>query len=171
MRHASRPVTAVLAAAVLVVGAALALFDGLPRVVITSGSSMQPTLVAGDLVVLRRGAACTPGVVTAYPTGPTVVLHRVVGAEGDRCVFKGDNNGWTDPARPRPSDLLGTLVLRVPGGGAWWHRVTSPTLLGVVAFALIGLTGTPPVVRRSRRGRRQTASGRPLARPRPLSLR
>lgn len=139
---------------------------GAPRVTVSHGTSMQPYFFAGDVAVMVPTSTCVPGTINAYRADGEVYLHRTIAVEGGRCVFKGDNNSWTDPTRPLPSELLGTLVLRVPGGGVWWRRLTSPTLLGVVAFSLIGLTGTSTAARRSRRGRRQT--GTPL--PRPLSL-
>ncbi len=157
-----------LVVAPLLVGVAttVLLLGGVPRVVVTHGVSMRPHFVAGDLALLVPTTSCVPGRIEAYRDGREVLLHRTVAVVDGRCVFKGDNNDWTDPTRPLPSQLLGTLVLRVPGGGAWWRRLTSPTLLGVVAFTLVAAVGSPGAGRRSRRRRRST--GTPL--PRPLSL-
>ena len=132
---------------------------GMPHVLVTHGISMKPTLVPDDLVLLRPVAVCTPGTINAYRPGQEVFLHRIVAVQDGRCVFQGDNNPWTDPYHPLPSELLGTLAVRVPGGGVWWRRLTSPKLLGVVAFVLITGTGTSSATRRTRRRRRQT--GRP----------
>ncbi len=159
--------------AVLVLGllVAVAAGGGLPRVVVTHGTSMQPTLVAGDLVLIAPSASsCTPGTIAAYRGSREVVLHRVLRVQDGRCVFQGDNNAWTDQESPLPSQVLGALVLRIPGGGVWWHRLTSPVLVGVIAFALIGLGGTPSAPARSRRRRRRAGrfAPAPLAPVAPL---
>lgn len=150
-----------LAALSLVVMGAYVLLIVPVELIVTTGSSMAPTFMQGDLALLRRRDEVRVGEIVAYSSpslGGSTILHRVVALPADGVVTQGDDNSWTDPDQPLPSELLGTLVLRVPGGGAWWNRLTSPTLLGVVAFALIAVTGTPPAARRARRRRRRAGT-------------
>ena len=61
--------------------------------VTTFGASMEPMFRAGDLAVVRSAAGYDVGDVVAYqsPTLRRIVLHRIVGRQGDRFTFQGDN--------------------------------------------------------------------------------
>jgi hypothetical protein len=90
----------------------------------------------------------------------TVVLHRIVAVSQGHYTFKGDNNSWLDAERPVRSQMIGKLVLRVPQGGVWLHRLVSPSLLGICAFGLLGAGGITASTR-SRRRRRMTRHAAP----------
>jgi signal peptidase I len=128
------------------------------------GVSMAPELAGGDLSVVRAADAYEVGDVVAYRSDQfhKVVLHRIVAKHGDHYTFKGDNNSWLDPERPDTSQLLGTQVVRIPGGGVWRQHLTSPAALGLYAFLLVGATGTT-VDRRRRRRRRLRRKTRPMS--------
>lgn len=106
--------------------------------VIVNGSSMEPHLESGDIVLLRREASYGLDEVVAYRDpmiGP--VLHRIRSKPDDRFVMRGDNRTTVDNYKPLPSDVLGREV-------AVWHRglaviltVTSPLALGALAFAVL----------------------------------
>lgn len=125
--------------------------------VVTAGTSMQPEIAPGTLVVVQRRAAYEVGDVVAYRSqdlGQTV-LHRVieVGRDG-RLVLKGDANDWVDPVSPTPDDVLGERALQVGGVGRVLGLLRSPAALGVVA-ALLALGLLP----RGRTRRRRSSSG------------
>lgn len=94
---------------------------------IAKGTSMEPTLREGDLVVLKKVPfeALAPGDVIAYDTpaearqggAPRAVLHRVLREEvrdGRRVlVTKGDNSA-VDPWTVVPETYQGKMVARVP---------------------------------------------------------
>ena len=44
-------------------------------------------------------------------------MHRSVAVEGNRYVFRGDNNSWPDPDKPTAGQLIGKLAVRIPQGG------------------------------------------------------
>jgi hypothetical protein len=92
----------------------------------------------------------------------TTVMHRIVAIDGERYVFKGDNNTFLDLEHPRRSQLIGTLALRVPQGGVWLHRLTSPAVLAGACFAL--LIGGGTAVSNRRRRRRSKAMYQPRRR-------
>lgn len=127
--------------------------------VITTGSSMAPHFRDGDLVVVRESESVGVGDVAAYrsPLFDAVVLHRVVGLEDGRLVFKGDNNSWIDPEIADADQLIGVAVLRVPRAGTAVRLLTSPAALGLYAFALVA-GGTTAVGRRHRRRRRRSTA-------------
>ena len=107
--------------------------------VITHGISMEPRFHTGDLALIHPERTYHVGEVVAYHNRMlhTVVLHRIVAISGDSYTFKGDNNSWLDAERPTRSQLIGALVLRVPRGGVWLHRLTGPPMLGMLAFACV----------------------------------
>lgn len=110
---------------------------------IVSGSSMEPALHRGDLVVVRPAGGYRVGDVVAYRTeGGATVLHRIVGRAGDRYVLQGDANSWLDPFQPADEHILGRLQRDIPGVGLAidWLRQPIPAsvLVGVVSF-LVGV--------------------------------
>jgi signal peptidase I len=130
--------------------------------VATQGTSMQPRFETGDLALVRAGSEYRVGDVVAYRSSAldTVVLHRIIGRDGDRYVFKGDNNDFIDPTHPRRDELIGSLWLRIPQGGqvlAWLDRpIVSAALAGGLALLLLGSS------ERRRRRRRGAEPHRPM---------
>lgn len=136
----------------------------------THGDSMAPRFRTGDLALLRPAGRYRVGDVAAYRSSllHTVVLHRIVAREGDRYVFKGDNNDFLDPVRPRGTALVGRLWLRVPRGGvvlAWLHVPIVAAVLTAGA-ALLLLSGG-----RRRRRRDPHPGERPVTHLPPLARR
>ncbi|MCW2987017.1 MAG: signal peptidase, partial [Conexibacter sp.] len=132
--------------------------------VATHGISMQPRFHSGDLALVRPAADYRVGDVVAYHSRVlhSIILHRIIGRDGDRYVFQGDNNSFIDPVHPGRADLIGKLWVRVPHGGVvltWLHSPAVAALLcGAVALLVLW-----PVRRRRRRNRRR---GETRARPR-----
>lgn len=134
-------------------------FGGQATYVIVSGISMEPNLHRGDLVILREADSYAIGDVVTYrhPTiGP--VIHRIIGRDGERFIFKGDNNTWLDAYRPTQAELIGKLWIYVPKAGTVIEQVRIPRNLAalvLVAGASIMTTGTTkfhPGGRRAKRG-------------------
>ena len=120
------------------------------------GSSMEPHLHRGDLVILRGQHDYRRGEVVAYHSYELHrnVLHRIVGRRGSRFVFKGDNNNFLDPEQPRAGQLIGTEWVVVPRLGGMLERLRSPrdaAIAAGLAVLLIVGTGAGPGVRRRRR--------------------
>lgn len=106
-----------------------------------AGSSMQPSLHAGDLVVLRPASAYRVGDVVAYRSsaGNVVLLHRIVAVSDGRYTLKGDANDWLDADRPRRADVLGAQWFSVPAiGGVLGGRVAMVAILVPAALLAIG---------------------------------
>ena len=135
---------------------------GATTFVSTHGVSMEPRFHTGDLAVVREAEHYAVGDVAAYHSTMfrTVVLHRIVGVERGRYTLQGDNNSWLDPERPTQDQLVGKLAVRIPRGGAWRERLTSPVGLGLRAFLLLA-GGTTA---RNRHSRRRTTVSQHAAR-------
>ncbi|MCS7293873.1 MAG: signal peptidase I [Chloroflexota bacterium] len=132
-------------------------FGGAVGYVVIRGNSMEPTFAAGDLVLTRVAADYRVGDVAAY-RHPEVglVVHRIVGREGDRFLFRGDNNDFTDSYHPRQVELAGRLWFHVPNAGAWLLALRQPLpFAALTALAAAGMLWPAAVPRRRRR---QTAA-------------
>ena len=112
---------------------------GATRYVVTSGVSMEPRFHTGDLAIVRPASNYRVGEIVAYWSTVlhTVVLHRIIAKDGNRYVFKGDNNHFIDPVRPTRSELLGKLWLHVPHLG----RVLEMLHTKVAAALLCAVVG------------------------------
>lgn len=104
--------------------------------VVVTGSSMAPSLRAGDLVLVRAEKTYRVGDVVAYRAASLkrVVIHRVVatGPEG-RYIVGGDANGWLDSDLPSAREVLGRAWVRVPRVGAFLLALRRPAYLGLLA--------------------------------------
>jgi signal peptidase len=129
---------------------------GPTAIVVISGTSMEPNLHTGELVLVHRRDAYAVGDVVAYrvPEGRvgegSVVIHRIVGGSAKAgFVMRGDNRRTDDQWRPTPSDILGREWHSVPVDGPVLGFVASPlglaTSAGLLAFLFVA-TGS----RRSR---------------------
>jgi signal peptidase I len=127
-------------------------FGGSTEYVSTRGISMAPRFHTGDLALIRPSDEYRVGDVVAYRSTllRTVVLHRIIGRDGDRYVLKGDHNDFVDPTHPARADLVGKLWLRVPHGGVVLSSLQRPYVMGALAAAaiLMLLLGSAPRRRR-----------------------
>jgi signal peptidase len=120
-------------------------FLGGPAVYVTvTGTSMEPTLHDGDLVVLREEDTYGTGDVIAYrvpegePGAGYRIVHRVIGGSGaEGYVTRGDNRLSDDYWRPVDGDVLGTLWLHAPGVGRYVPLLRSPAVIAGVAAVVV----------------------------------
>jgi signal peptidase I len=137
----------------------LGLTSGALASVATQGVSMEPRFHTGDLAIVRASDAYQVGDITAYHSEllDTTVMHRIVAVQRGHYTLQGDNNSWLDPETPTEDKLIGKLLVRIPQGGVWLDRLTSPVSLALLAFGLLATGGTAAHSRR-RRQRRSTVS-------------
>jgi signal peptidase I len=116
------------------------LLGGPAAYVIVSGASMEPNLANGDLVLATKQTTYRVGDVIAYqvpkgePGEGALVIHRLVGGStAAGYLTKGDNRAGLDLWRPRPSDVIGSVSIRVPRAGLLFASMRTP--LGLAAFA------------------------------------
>jgi len=126
---------------------------------IVVGSSMEPAIERGDLVVVRERSRYEAGDVAAYRSASLgqVVLHRIVSRSGDRFLFKGDANDFVDPERPAAGDVVGRAWIQLPFAGAaldWLREPRNGAVLAAVAMLLVLAGGAGAHGRRRARGRK-----------------
>jgi signal peptidase I len=135
--------------------------------VVTHGVSMEPHFHTGDLALVRSQGSYHVGEVVAYHNKElhTIVLHRIIGRDGSRYIFKGDNNDFVDFEHPAASQLIGALWIHIPGAGGTLQSIRSPALVGIlIAAGILILTGAAFTRHRRRRGK-QRRTGEGGARP------
>ena len=141
LRRATGSVLLLAALVLLWMTAAPATMGGPLSVVTIQGSSMEPTLFSGDLVLLRRAADYQVGEAVAFRSdmAGAVVLHRIVAEEAStgRYVLIGDNNDFLDRYRPLPEEVVGRMVLRIPADVAAALRDSVPWVAGLGAALLV----------------------------------
>ena len=112
-------------AVVGIVAAVLATGLSAWRPIRVSGSSMNPALSAGDLVLVHRGARVDVKDVVLYQeTGHGPVLHRMIAREGvDAIRTKGDANDTADRDAVPVAAIVGPVRAVLPVGSflAWWR--------------------------------------------------
>jgi hypothetical protein len=115
---------------------------------------MLPRFHGDGIVMTRARDTYRVGMVVAYHNAElhAVVLHRIVARDGDRYVFKGDNNDFRDRFHPTQADLIGEEWVYLPGAGRYLRWLRSPLVFGgvIAAITVLGLRATP-VSRRRRR--------------------
>lgn len=72
------------------------------------GTSMRPTLLAGDVIVLEKSKDVAVGDVVLFRHEGRHLLHRVVSIDGDRYTMKGDNCTACETARRE--DIVAKMV-------------------------------------------------------------
>ncbi len=115
-------------------------FGGRAGWVLVSGTSMQPRLHTGDLVLVEHQSSYHAGEVIAYrvPKGQVgaghVVIHRIVGGNGRTgWRMKGDNRTAPDLWYPTNHDVIGAKQLRIPDAWFVLRVLHLPVLLALFA--------------------------------------
>jgi signal peptidase I len=107
---------------------------------VTRGISMEPGIVAGDLVIVRQADRYVVGDAVAYYSDQlrVVAFHRIVTiSQEGRYSFKGDNNSWIDPDHPTAGAIFGKEWIHIPRGGIWLNRIANPVNLAALVFLLL----------------------------------
>jgi signal peptidase I len=112
--------------------------------VIVAGTSMEPAFHTGDLAVVREQTTYRRGDVVAFLAGGALVIHRIVGGNGDEGFrVRGDNRDEADLWRPTAEQIVGRAWFHVPNAGRLLIVLSRPLnlalLLAVVTFfAVVG---------------------------------
>lgn len=108
--------------------------------ILVSGTSMEPTMHTGDLVITMKQNEYAEGDIVAFavPEGElgagNLVIHRVIGGSGAQgYVLQGDNRDQVDPWRPTDEAVVGKRLLLVPQ--AWRVIELLRTPLFIALFA------------------------------------
>ena len=103
--------------------------------VLVNGISMEPHYHTGDLVLVRSAAVYQAGDVVTYHDAAmnANVIHRIIAVNGDRFVFKGDNNSYLDVYQATQAEILGKLWIYLPkfGAAVSWLKLPANMALAV----------------------------------------
>jgi len=114
---------------------------GFGQVIVISGS-MEPTISAGDLLIIREQSQYQVDDIVTYEWGNSLCTHRIVSIEGDQMITKGDANNTTD--EPTPIALInGKVVFSIPGFGNFILFLKTPFGLLLIALTAIALVEVP----------------------------
>lgn len=105
--------------------------------VILSGS-MEPTLSAGDLVVIKEQETYQEGDIVAYQYGTLGVVHRLIRIDGDIAITRGDANNIEDEAITLDS-IRGKIICCVPKVGNVISLLKSPVSILVMILLAVFL--------------------------------
>jgi signal peptidase I len=112
---------------------------------IVSGTSMEPRLHTGDLVIAHAESSYQVGEVVVYRVpadqldAGSVIVHRIVGGDGTGgFIVMGDNKPAPDPWHPKTSDIVGRSWIELPGTGRLLLVVRTPLVLATVVGGLAG---------------------------------
>jgi signal peptidase I len=117
------------------------------------GSSMEPMIHRGDVIVLREGGPARVGDIVGYRSEllGKLVVHRVHRIEDGKLVLKGDNNNFLDPDLVPQSAVVGHLAFHVPHAGLFVEELRKPqSAAGLGALAAFFLVGGSAKRRRRR---------------------
>lgn len=82
-----------------------------------TGTSMLPTLRAGEIVRLERVDEVRPGQILAFEHGGGLLVHRVLRLAADHIVCRGDNRTLDDGRTPRAALVGRAVEVFGPGRG------------------------------------------------------
>jgi signal peptidase I len=119
--------------------------------IVVHGYSMSGALAPGDLVVTMAQGNYSAGDAIVYRVSSgagrgLLVVHRIIRADPAGYTMQGDANSYGDPWRPKASDVVGRLVLTLPGFGRFMSSLANPFVLAAVwglAALLLGLSFLP----------------------------
>jgi signal peptidase I len=132
--------------------------------VIVNGNSMEPVYYRGDLVIAHAAETYAIGDIVTYrhpEIGP--VIHRIIGRDGERWIFQGDNNDFIDPYRPTQDEFIGRSWLHFPEIGNRLMSVGRSPWIPILAFGTVFMTimGTKPKAPRAHKRHRRPQPDRP----------
>jgi signal peptidase I len=123
---------------------------------VINGTSMEPGLHTGDLVITRKHSEYAVGDAVLYRSAllDSNVFHRIVAVEDGKYTFRGDNRSENDPEVVAASRIRGGEWIAIPNLGSALDWLRQPFQLAVLAFLIVFamLFGGREIARRRRPG-------------------
>ena len=115
---------------------------------VVRGTSMEPVLHDKDFLMVQRQPHYAVGQDVLYKKYGGMVVHRIRAASASGYQTQGVNNPNPDSWNVDSSEILGSVVLKVPGFGKYLTGLfTHPFLLGAMAAGFAAFSFIP--IRRS----------------------
>ena len=124
-----------------ILGSPVPSFLGYSTLTVETGS-MSGTLEIGDMIVIKDTGEYKIGdIVTYLHEGEKIpTTHRIINYSGDSFVTKGDFNNTKDTVDVIPDEILGEVVMIIPGVGIFAEWVKIDGWIYIVAvLAILGL--------------------------------
>ncbi|MCL2094514.1 signal peptidase I [Candidatus Saccharibacteria bacterium] len=101
--------------------------------------SMQPTIMPGDLVLVRRPDVYKIDDIISFMDSESVVTHRIIGFSSSGWLTQGDMNNTPDFVPVPEHNILGTVRFTIPSGGIWLIALgrLAPFIALIVLLVLI----------------------------------
>ena len=90
--------------------------------------SMSPTINVDDMLLVKLTTDIKKGDIITYKNEENFITHRVIEANGDKIITKGDSNNSEDK-RINKDAVLGKIVKIFPKFGKWKKILLSPGVL------------------------------------------
>ena len=116
---------------------------GYSTAVVISGS-MSGSIEINDMIIIHAEDTYTTGDVITFYSGNSLVTHRIVGETERGFITKGDANNAADLYPVPITDVVGKVVLVLPGIGVIIEALRTPlgmTVLLGIALCMILLPG------------------------------
>lgn len=110
---------------------------GYSSAVVISGS-MSGTIEVNDMIIARSAESYGPGDIISFDTGSSIVTHRILEVTPEGFITKGDANNTADIQPVTPDQVVGKVVLVIPGVGSLIEGLRTP--LGMMCITLLGIT-------------------------------
>lgn len=81
---------------------------------VVSGSSMNPNIKAGDLLIIKKMDNYLLNDIVVYKNDEGITIcHRIINADNEMYQTKGDNNNYSDGYMPKNEDIYGKVIKNV----------------------------------------------------------
>lgn len=110
---------------------------GFSSAVVISGS-MSGAIEVNDMVITQARDSYFPGDIISFDTGSSIVTHRILEVTEEGFVTKGDANNTADIHPVTPDQVVGKVVLVIPGAGSLIEGLRTP--LGMMCITLLGIS-------------------------------
>ena len=101
--------------------------------------SMSGTIEINDYVVVKNTHDVKIGDIVTFMSEGELITHRLVIANGDTFVTRGDANTADDFSISR-GDIVGKVVLVIPKAGIWKNVISEPKVLVAIFITLLLFT-------------------------------
>ena len=111
---------------------------------------MSGTIEPDDLVVTHEEASYDAGDIIMFRSGSHTVTHRITAVTAEGYRTRGDANNTEDAAVTPPEDVLGRVILVLPGVGGAVRLLRTPLGMLCLVLALPLVLWAPEALRRRR---------------------
>lgn len=107
---------------------------GYAQILVISGS-MQPTVMAGDLLIIHEQDEYQEQDIVTYRSGGGLITHRIIEMESGQAVMQGDANNVADDPVSTES-IEGKVILQIPMVGNFILFLKTPMGMLLLILAL-----------------------------------